>query len=89
MQYGTVNLAARKLIDHEDLLNPGLYPNPEVMAKLERMKDLGTKAEAFDDAWVTLRAEDPSAAAALDASDAPRDEVTEPEQGNSQPPSTP
>lgn len=77
MQYGTVNMAARKLIDQEDLLNPGLYPTPEVMAKLEHMIDLGTKAEAFEDAWVTFRAEDPSMDPDLEDADTPEVEGTD------------
>jgi spermidine/putrescine transport system substrate-binding protein len=54
--YASPNKAAKALINPEDLKNPAIYPTPEVMAKLEFLKDLGKKTRLYDEIWSQVKA---------------------------------
>lgn len=57
VKYGTPNKAAieQELIEKEDLENPGIYPPPETLKKLEYAVDLGKDTSLYDDAWTELK----------------------------------
>ena len=54
-QYATPNAAAEPFINPEDLNNPGIYPTPEIMAKLHFTKDLGKENRIMDEAWTRAK----------------------------------
>lgn len=54
-QYATPNRAAREFINPEDLKNPAIYPPPEMMPKLEFLKDLGRKTRLYDELWTQVK----------------------------------
>jgi spermidine/putrescine transport system substrate-binding protein len=54
-QFATPNRAARAFINPGDLKNPAIYPSPEVMARLEFLEDLGTKARLYDEIWTQIK----------------------------------
>ena len=56
MHYATPVEAAKKLINKEDLSNPGIYPSPEVMKRLEFQKDVGEATRIYDRIWTELKA---------------------------------
>jgi spermidine/putrescine transport system substrate-binding protein len=54
-QYPTPNKAALEFITPADLKNPAIYPTPDIMAKLEFLKDLGSKTAWYDELWTTIK----------------------------------
>jgi spermidine/putrescine transport system substrate-binding protein len=54
-QYATPNKAARPFINPDDLKNPAIYPPPEMMPKLEFLKDLGRKTRLYDELWTQVK----------------------------------
>jgi spermidine/putrescine transport system substrate-binding protein len=54
-RYATPNKAAREFIAPEDLKNPVIYPPPEVMQKLQFVKDLGAKSQWYDELWTQIK----------------------------------
>lgn len=56
VHYATPVEAAKKLINKEDLSNPGIYPSPEVMKRLEFQKDVGEATRIYDRIWTELKA---------------------------------
>lgn len=50
------NKAARPFIRKDMLEDPGLYPPPEMLKKLEFLTDVGEATKRFDDAWTQLGA---------------------------------
>ena len=54
-QYATPNRAAREFVKPEDLKNTAIYPSPEMMAKLEFLKDLGDKSRLYDELWTQIK----------------------------------
>lgn len=50
------NKAAKQFIKPEMLADPGMYPPPEMLSKLEYLQDVGDATRAFDDAWTQLGA---------------------------------
>ena len=55
-QYATPNKAAKAFIKPADLKNPAIYPPPEVLAKLEFLKDLGKDTRLYDEIWTQVKA---------------------------------
>ncbi len=55
-QYATPNKAAKPLITPEDLKNTAIYPTPEILAKLEFLKDPGRQAKLYDEIWTQVKA---------------------------------
>jgi spermidine/putrescine transport system substrate-binding protein len=53
--YASPNEAAREFIDEEILNNPGIYPPPEVMAKLEFLRNLGDAVFLYDEMWTAIK----------------------------------
>jgi len=56
VHYATPVEAAKKLINKEDLNNPGIYPSAEVMKRLEFQKDVGEATRIYDQIWTELKA---------------------------------
>lgn len=54
-QYPTPNKAALDFITPADLKNPAIYPTPEMMQKLEFLKDLGSKTAWYDELWTSIK----------------------------------
>jgi spermidine/putrescine transport system substrate-binding protein len=54
-QYATPNKAAKEFIKPEDLKNSAIYPPPEMMPKLEFLKDLGRKTRLYDELWTQIK----------------------------------
>ena len=54
-QYATPNKAAREFVNPDDLSNPAIYPPPEIMKKLEFVKDLGRKLKLYDEIWTQVK----------------------------------
>jgi spermidine/putrescine transport system substrate-binding protein len=52
---GTPNQAALQLVDPEDRRNPGIYPPPDVMQRLEYTQDLGAKNRLYDELWTVIK----------------------------------
>lgn len=55
-QFATPNRAAREFIRPEDLRNPAIYPPPEMMARLEFLRDLGGRTRLYDQVWTQVKA---------------------------------
>ncbi|MHB1218884.1 MAG: ABC transporter substrate-binding protein [Alphaproteobacteria bacterium] len=56
IRYATPNLAARKLINPDDLKNPAIYPSEAALTKCESLIDLGGKVtKLYDAAWTKIR----------------------------------
>lgn len=51
----TPNKAALEFINPADRINPGIYPPPEVMARLEYAFDLGEKNRLYDELWTQIK----------------------------------
>ncbi|EAW39211.1 PotD/PotF family extracellular solute-binding protein [Lyngbya sp. PCC 8106] len=53
INYASPNKIAiqEKLIKAENLENPGIYPSPEVFAKLQYLEDVGEATILYDEAW--------------------------------------
>ncbi|MGD1019040.1 MAG: spermidine/putrescine ABC transporter substrate-binding protein [Verrucomicrobiia bacterium] len=54
-QYATPNKAALEFIKPDDLNNPVIYPPPDVMNRLEFVKDLGPHAAWYDELWTSIK----------------------------------
>ncbi len=55
IRYATPNAAALPLINEEDRNNPGIYPPPEVMERLQFVVDVGEATVLYDDAWTEIK----------------------------------
>lgn len=55
LQYATPNRLAKPLLDPAIVNNPAIYPPPEVMNKLEFIKDLGRDTRLYDEIWTQIR----------------------------------
>ncbi len=53
--YPSANEAAREFIDPEILNNPGIYPPPEVAAKLQWLTDVGDAIFIYDEMWTAIK----------------------------------
>ncbi|NIO05295.1 MAG: extracellular solute-binding protein [Proteobacteria bacterium] len=56
VHYATPVEAAKKFINKEDLDNPGIYPPPDVMTRLEFQVDIGEATRIYDQIWTELKA---------------------------------
>ncbi|MBI3158007.1 MAG: spermidine/putrescine ABC transporter substrate-binding protein [Chloroflexi bacterium] len=54
--YGTPNEAAKEFIDPEILADEGIYPPPEVAARLQWIEDVGDALELYDRIWTEFKA---------------------------------
>ncbi len=55
--YGSPNKASSEFIDPEILEEPAIYPPPEVMAKLEFLRDVGEATAIYDRMWTEIKTE--------------------------------
>jgi len=55
--YGSPNEAAEEFIDAEILEEPAIYPPPDVMEKLEFIKDVGEATTVYDRIWTEIKTE--------------------------------
>jgi spermidine/putrescine transport system substrate-binding protein len=55
--YGSPNEASEEFISAEILEEPGIYPPPEVMEKLEFIRDVGEATTIWDRVWTEIKAE--------------------------------
>jgi len=53
--YPSPNEAAKEFIDPEILNNPGIYPPPEVTAKMEWLTDVGDAVFIYDEMWTAIK----------------------------------
>jgi spermidine/putrescine transport system substrate-binding protein len=53
--FATPNKAARDFIRPGDLTNPAIYPPPELMPRLEFLRDLGEKTRLYDEVWTQIK----------------------------------
>jgi len=53
--FATPNDAAKPYLSKEDLANPGVWPTPEIMKKLDFVKDLGKDNRIVDEAWTMVK----------------------------------
>jgi spermidine/putrescine transport system substrate-binding protein len=56
VHYATPVEAAKKIINKEDLNNPGIYPPADVMKRLEYVVDVGEATRIYDQIWTELKA---------------------------------
>ncbi len=56
LHIATANKAALEFIEPDDLKNPGIYPPPEVLKRLETVRELGEKAKLYDELWTQIKA---------------------------------
>lgn len=54
--YGTPNQAAKEFIDPEMLADEGIYPPPEVEARLQWLEDVGDALQLYDRIWTEFKA---------------------------------
>jgi spermidine/putrescine transport system substrate-binding protein len=54
--YGTPNAAAKEFMDPDILADEGIYPPPEVAAKLQWIEDVGDALELYDRTWTEFKA---------------------------------
>lgn len=54
--YGSPNAAAKEFIDPEILADEGIYPPPEVAARLQWIEDVGPALELYDRIWTEFKA---------------------------------
>lgn len=54
-RFCTPNRAAKNLILPELLNHPHLYPPPEIMEKLEWLRDLGPRTRLYDEVWTRIK----------------------------------
>ncbi len=57
--YASPNAAAEEFIDAEILEEPAIYPPPEVMDKLEWIKDVGEATPLYERMWTEVKAAGP------------------------------
>ncbi len=55
--YASPNKAAQEFIEPDILGDPGIYPPPEVMEKLEMMKPLGETVFVYDRLWTEIKSQ--------------------------------
>jgi spermidine/putrescine-binding protein len=55
--YGSPNKASEEFIDAEILEEPAIYPPPEVMEKLEFLRDVGESTALYDRIWTEIKTE--------------------------------
>ena len=55
-QYATPNRAALQFVHPENLANPNIYPPPDVMKRLEFLRDLGKETRLYDEVWTRVKA---------------------------------
>lgn len=55
--YGSPNEASNEFIDAEILEEPAIYPPPEVMDKLEFLRDVGEATALYDRIWTEIKTE--------------------------------
>jgi spermidine/putrescine-binding protein len=55
--YGSPNKASDEFIDADILEEPAIYPPPEVMDKLEFIRDVGEATSLYDRIWTEIKAE--------------------------------
>lgn len=55
--YASPNKAAEEFIDAEILEEPAIYPPPEVMEKLEWLRDVGEALPLYERVWTEIKAE--------------------------------
>jgi spermidine/putrescine transport system substrate-binding protein len=55
--YASPNKAAQEFIEPDILSDPGIYPPPEVMEKLELMKPLGETIFVYDRLWTEIKSQ--------------------------------
>ncbi len=53
--YGSPNKASEEFIDAEILEEPGIYPPPEVMDRLEFLRDVGEATVIYDRVWTEIK----------------------------------
>lgn len=54
--YGTPNVASKEFIDPDILSDEGIYPPPEVAARLQWIEDVGDALELYDRVWTEFKA---------------------------------
>jgi spermidine/putrescine transport system substrate-binding protein len=54
--YGTPNAAAKDVMDPDVLADEGIYPPPEVEARLQWIEDVGEALELYDRIWTEFKA---------------------------------
>lgn len=54
--YGSPNAAAKEFIDPDILADEGIYPPPEVEARLQWIEDVGDALELYDRIWTEFKA---------------------------------
>lgn len=54
--YGTPNQAAKEFIDPEMLADEGIYPPPDVEARLQWLEDVGDALQLYDRIWTEFKA---------------------------------
>jgi spermidine/putrescine transport system substrate-binding protein len=55
-QYATPNKAALAHVHENNLNNPTIYPPPEVMKRLEFLRDLKKETKLYDEIWTSVKA---------------------------------
>ncbi len=55
--FGSPNVASEEFIDAEILEEPAIYPPPEVMDKLEFLRDVGEATAIYDRMWTEVKSE--------------------------------
>jgi spermidine/putrescine transport system substrate-binding protein len=55
-QYATPNKSALAHVHPDNLANPTIYPPPEVMRRLEFLRDLGRSTRLYDEVWTRVKA---------------------------------
>ncbi len=53
--YPSPNVAAEEYISPDILNNPGIYPPPEVRAKLQWLEDVGDAVFVYDEMWTAIK----------------------------------
>lgn len=54
--YGTPNVASKEFIDPDILADEGIYPPPDVAARLQWIEDVGDALELYDRVWTEFKA---------------------------------
>ena len=54
--YGTPNAASKEFIDPAILADEGIYPPPDVAARLQWIEDVGDALELYDRVWTEFKA---------------------------------
>lgn len=54
-RYATPNEAALPLINKEDRENPCIYPDAQILVKMEYLEDLGEDTRVYDEVWTMVK----------------------------------